>query len=113
MRSATALGRLSLDLGDLRNLAQVRLNGRDLGVVWTPPFRVEISGAVKAAGNVLEIDVVNTWYNRLIKDLTLPPAERLSPDQHPSQSRHNAGRFRPARAGEPCRRRRTRDAQRP
>jgi hypothetical protein len=78
VRSATALGRLFLDLGDLRNLAQVRLNGRDLGVVWTPPFRVEISGAVKAAGNVLEIDVVNTWYNRLIKDLTLPPAERLT-----------------------------------
>ena len=56
----------------------MRLNGRDLGVVWTPPFRVEISGAVKAAGNVLEIDVVNTWYNRLIKDLTLPAAERLT-----------------------------------
>ncbi len=77
-RSATVKGRLFLDLGDLRNLAEVRLNGREAGVVWTPPFRVDITGMVRATGNVLEIDVVNTWYNRLIKDLTLPPGERLT-----------------------------------
>jgi len=76
--SVTLNDRLFLDLGDLRNLAEVRLNGRRAGIVWTPPFRVDITGMVKATGNVLEIDVVNTWYNRLIKDLTLPPGERLT-----------------------------------
>jgi len=70
--------KLFLDLGSVMNLAEVRLNGKNLGVVWTPPFRVDISDAVKAAGNKLEIDVVNTWYNGLIKDLTLPESQRLT-----------------------------------
>jgi len=65
-----------LDLGTVRNLARVRLNGRDLGIVWTAPWRVEISGAVKAGSNDLEIDVVNLWPNRLIGDARLPKEQR-------------------------------------
>ena len=58
-----------LDLGVVRNLARVRLNGRDLGVVWCAPWRAEIPpGLLRAAGNSLEIEVVNTWVNRLIGD---------------------------------------------
>jgi hypothetical protein len=71
-------GRLLLDLGNLAMLAEVRLNGRNLGVVWFPPFRVDITSAVKPTGNVLEVDVVNTWYNRLVRDLTLPESQRLT-----------------------------------
>ena len=70
--------KLFLDLGLIMNIAEVRLNGKNLGVVWTPPFRVNISDAVKASGNKLEIDVVNTWYNRLLKDLSLPENQRLT-----------------------------------
>jgi hypothetical protein len=70
--------RLALDLGEVRNVAQVRLNGKDLGVLWTKPFRAEITGPVRPTGNVLEIDVVNLWPNRLIGDATLPPEERLA-----------------------------------
>ena len=51
-------GRLFLDLGSVRELAAVRLNGKSLGTVWAPPFRVDISDAVKTAGNLLEIEVV-------------------------------------------------------
>jgi len=69
--------RLALDLGDLRNVARVRLNGKDLGVLWTKPFRVEITGAVRPDGNILEVDVVNLWPNRLIGDAALPPEKRL------------------------------------
>jgi len=68
--------RIYLDLGRVNNLATVRLNGQDLGVVWTAPWRVEITGAVKPAGNKLEIDVVNLWPNRLIGDAALPPEKR-------------------------------------
>jgi hypothetical protein len=64
---------LYLHLGELHNLAQVRLNGNDLGVCWTKPFRVDISGAAKSGRNDLEIDIVNLWPNRLIGDAHLPP----------------------------------------
>jgi hypothetical protein len=64
--------RIALNLGELKNVAEVRLNGKDLGVVWAKPFRVEITGAVKPSGNVLEIDIVNLWPNRIIGDAELP-----------------------------------------
>ncbi|TWT81533.1 hypothetical protein CA13_29860 [Planctomycetes bacterium CA13] len=61
--------RLYLDLGTVHDLCRVRLNGHDLGVVWTAPWRVDIASAVKPSDNQLEIDVVNGWANRLIGDL--------------------------------------------
>ena len=64
---------LSLDLGEVKNLAQVKLNGTDLGILWKPPFRVDITSAAKAGTNHLEISVVNLWPNRLIGDEQLPP----------------------------------------
>jgi hypothetical protein len=70
--------RVYLDLGTVKNLAQVRLNGRDLGVVWCAPWRVDITETVKARDNQLEIAVANLWPNRLIGDQSLPPDKRLS-----------------------------------
>ncbi|MCX6907436.1 MAG: glycosyl hydrolase, partial [Verrucomicrobia bacterium] len=67
-----------LDLGVVKNLARVRLNGRDLGVVWCAPWRVEISGAVKERDNCLEITVANLWPNRLIGDQSLPLEKRFT-----------------------------------
>jgi len=67
-----------LDLGEVKNVARVRLNGKDLGVLWTRPFRVEITGAVQPADNVLEIAVTNLWPNRLIGDAALPPEKRFT-----------------------------------
>lgn len=70
--------RLMLDLGAVHEVALVRLNGRDLGVVWTKPARVDITDAVKAAGNELEVTVVSLWPNRLIGDEALPKEQRLT-----------------------------------
>jgi hypothetical protein len=65
-----------LDLGEVKNLAHVRLNGKDLGVIWTAPWHVFIGEALRGEGNQLEIEVVNLWPNRLIGDGRLPKAER-------------------------------------
>jgi hypothetical protein len=70
--------RIALDLGEVKYVAQVRLNGMDLGALWTKPFRVEITNAVKPSGNLLEIDVVNLWPNRIIGDAALPPERRFT-----------------------------------
>ena len=63
---------LDLDLGRVRNLARVTLNGKDLGVLWKLPFRVSIAGAALPGKNRLEIKVTNLWPNRLIGDAQLP-----------------------------------------
>ena len=65
-----------LSLGTVKETARVKLNGKDLGVLWCAPWRVEITRAVKPGGNALEIEVVNLWPNRLIGDASLPPQER-------------------------------------
>ena len=61
-------GRISIDLGDVRELARVKLNGIDCGLVWKKPFCVDVTEAVVEGENHLEITVVNTWRNRLIGD---------------------------------------------
>ena len=59
---------LWLDLGDVENLAEVAVNGQELGVVWREPFRVDVSGALREGTNTLEITVTNLWVNRIIGD---------------------------------------------
>lgn len=59
---------LWLNLGDLREVAQVSVNGKDVGMVWHAPYRVDLSGAVKAGKNHIEVRVANLWINRLIGD---------------------------------------------
>ena len=61
-----------LDLGEVAVMADVRVNGKNLGVLWHRPFRVEISSALRAGSNTLEVDVSNLWVNRLIGDEQQP-----------------------------------------
>jgi len=70
--------RLFIVLGNIGNVAVVRLNGVKLGILWCAPWRVEITEAVKPADNELEIDVINLWANRVIGDLNLPKKDRLT-----------------------------------
>ncbi|MEO7718742.1 MAG: glycosyl hydrolase [Capsulimonas sp.] len=64
---------LWLDLGAVKNFAEVSMNGHDLGVIWKPPFRVNITNAAKPGTNRLIVKVTNLWPNRLIGDEQLPP----------------------------------------
>jgi hypothetical protein len=61
-----------LDLGRVKNFATVRLNGKELGVLWKAPFRVDISRALKPGKNRLEVKVTNLWPNRIIGDEQIP-----------------------------------------
>ena len=64
---------LWLDLGDVKDFAEVSLNGRDFGVLWKPPFCVNITDAARPGTNKLVVKVTNLWPNRLIGDEHLPP----------------------------------------
>jgi hypothetical protein len=76
---SSAIGKMSagkrfwLDLGTVHDIARVKMNGKDLGVVWCDPLRVEISTALQQKGNRLEIEVANLWPNRLIGDEQFAP----------------------------------------
>ncbi len=70
--------RVALDLGEVKELAEVRLNGKSLGILWAMPFRVDVTDAIRPANNELEVEVVNFWPNRIIGDQSLPPEKRLT-----------------------------------
>ena len=60
---------LWLNLGNVKNIAEVTVNGKSFGTLWKKPFRVDISSALKPGANTLVIKVTNLWVNRLIGDL--------------------------------------------
>ena len=72
--------RLTLDLGKVQVMAQVTLNGKDLGVLWKTPYRLDVTDAVKPGANTLEVKVANLWVNRLIGDEDLPEDSERNPD---------------------------------
>ena len=87
---------LLLDLGKLKNLAEVKLNGKELGVLWKPPFHADITGAVKPGNNKLEIRITNLWPNRLIGDSKLPREKRLTKT---NVKKFDKGRHKPLHSG--------------
>jgi hypothetical protein len=76
-----------LDLGVVKDTAKVKLNGKDLGVVWCHPWRADITSAVKPGENQLEIEVVNLWPNRLAGDRALPETQRRTQTNIPIDPR--------------------------
>jgi len=83
---ATDHSRLFLDLGTVKETARVRLNGKDLGVVWCAPWRVGVTGVIQPGENTLEVEVVNLWPNRLVGDGKLPAEQRRTRTNIPTNS---------------------------
>ena len=68
-----------LDLGEVGDLARVRVNGVDQGIVWTAPWQVEVTGSLHVGRNRVEVDVANSWMNRLIAEAASPTGEIFEP----------------------------------
>jgi len=68
--------KVSLDLGRLNVTARVKIDGREAGSLWKPPYRLDISKLVQSGKNALEIEVTTLWPNRLIGDEQLPAEDR-------------------------------------
>ena len=69
--------RLWLDLGAVGDIAEVSVNGKTVGILWKPPYRVDVTDSLKPGANQLEIKVTNEWNNRIAGDRGAPPAKRV------------------------------------
>jgi hypothetical protein len=78
-REATVGGALDLDLGDVHGVARVRVNGRDCGIAWTTPYRVDVTAAWRDGANDVEVDVAVPWRNRLIAEAERSTGEMFAP----------------------------------
>lgn len=88
--------RLAIDLGTVRDLAEVSVNGKPLGVLWKPPYRVDATGALRPGANQLQVKITNQWNNRLAGDhaalpdrrvlATAPPGRGFGPPPQPAES---------------------------
>jgi hypothetical protein len=68
--------RIYIDLGNVQELAAIRINGKEVSTCWISPYRTDITDFVNEGKNLLEIDVTNLWVNRLIGDGKLPKENR-------------------------------------
>jgi hypothetical protein len=75
--------RVWLALGRVENIAEVTVNNISCGVAWTAPYRVDITKALKAGENIVQVAVTNTWANRLLGDQSLPEEKRITKTNAP------------------------------
>jgi len=90
-------GQLELSLGELRNVADVTLNGKPLGILWKPPYTCDVTGLVRSGKNELKVEITNLWANRLVGDATLPREKRVTriTQKVPIAGPHDSGLFGP------------------
>jgi len=69
--------RILLDLGQVADMARVSVNGQPLDLLWKPPFVADVTAAVRAGSNLLDVEVTNQWTNRIVGDRSVPESERV------------------------------------
>jgi len=63
---------------DIQEMARVSVNGNDCGIVWTPPYKANITPYLKSGKNTITVEVINTWNNRIVGDITNPAGEQYT-----------------------------------
>ena len=81
--------RIFLDLGEIRDVSEVFINGSSAGIQWKKPYLFDISGLAKAGENQVEIEIVNLWVNRLTGDMLSEPGDRYCRTNHPYVTQDN------------------------
>jgi hypothetical protein len=71
--------KLLLDLGKVGDIAEIKLNGKKLGIVWKAPYQIDITNSLQKGKNQLEIKVTNEWTNRLVGDRDAPVGKKVLP----------------------------------
>ena len=74
--AASGKKKIILDLGEVRDVAEVFINGKSAGILWKKPYQADITNMVKAGENELKVEIVNLWVNRLTGDMLLDPEDR-------------------------------------
>ncbi len=69
---------VAVEFENVKDVAEIYINGKLAGTLWKPPYRVDLTGFVRAGENTLRVRVANTWVNRCLYDATLPEDERLT-----------------------------------
>jgi hypothetical protein len=82
---------ISLDLGEVLDVAEIFVNEKPVGIVWTKPFRLNIKDYVKEGENQVEIKITNMWINRLTGDINLPDDEKICRTNRPYITNTNLG----------------------
>jgi hypothetical protein len=88
-----------IDLGTVRDIAEVKVNGKSAGLVWAPPYRVDVTAALKPGANKLEIEVTNEWTNRIAGDRLLPADQHILSTPAPAFGGGGGGGAAGGRAG--------------
>lgn len=81
--TTTTSKQIKLDLGDIRDVAEIFINGKSAGILWKKPYQVNISQLVRPGINDLKIEIVNMWSNRLTGDMLLSPKDRFCKTNQP------------------------------
>lgn len=81
--AATGDKTLILDLGEIRDVAEVFINGKSAGILWKKPYSVDIRQLVLPGRNELKVEIVNLWVNRLTGDMLLDPKDRFCKTNQP------------------------------
>jgi hypothetical protein len=81
--------KIILDLGEVRDVAEVFINDQSAGILWKKPYRLDISDLIKSGENELKIEIVNLWVNRLTGDMLSEPDDRYCRTNHPYVKKDN------------------------